>query len=581
MPPLRRFLSKRKRTAARVQQMVDRFDLLHDLAITMLRGDPHLSYQEWIAAYDTLSDADLAAVGELQANLADGPNFLVIVPAPDADDPSLGPLVRSFGAQAYERWEMEVVTGKGGPLADRLNDVLRVATSDFVVLVDPAITLRQHALFLLARTLDRHRDATLVYGDDDVIDESGSRFDHYFKPDWNETLFRCQNYFGGVVAFRRTLALDVGGFGDAIDTDVTWSLFLRMSAAAAPGTIHHVPFVLSHYRTTARPNPSASGDEAAAVLQRELGRIGERVDVEPVGQRSYKTRYAPPDKRPLVSVIVPSTGKLELLRPCLDGLLNRTAYSKVEVLLVANDVSHHAHDRGYLDAVIARPEVRLLQYDERPFNFSRVNNWAARQANGDLLCFLNDDTEVITNDWLSSMVAQVVRDRVAAVGAMLVYPTGRIQHAGVLLGPGGVAAHMYSRRPASERGYHERALLNQDVSCVTAACMLVRRDVFLEVGGFDETLAIAFNDVDLCLRLRKAEWRVVWTPCAQLVHKESSSVGRHNAPERERAWNQEFDLMRSRWANELLSDPCYNPNLSLDPLQLWQPAFPPRVSYPW
>jgi GT2 family glycosyltransferase len=179
------------------------------------------------------------------------------------------------------------------------------------------------------------------------------------------------------------------------------------------------------------------------------------------------------------------------------------------------------------------------------------------------------------------MVGHVLRDRVGAVGALLLYPNDRIQHAGVVLGAGGVAAHLYRSMPRGIPGYHDRAILDQDLSCVTAACMLVRREAFASVGGFDEAFAVAFNDVDFCLRLRGAGWRIVWTPGAQLYHKESSSLGRHYSAEVRDRWRSEWDLVHNRWGTELTSDPHYSPNLSLDALQLWEPAFPPRVSYPW
>jgi GT2 family glycosyltransferase len=289
-----------------------------------------------------------------------------------------------------------------------------------------------------------------------------------------------------------------------------------------------------------------------------------------------------PEKPPIVSVIVPSRCDPKVLRPCLDGLLHRTAYPELEILVVANgmrgDVSAR---REYLDVLAAQPHVRVLFHDAPRYNFSRLNNWAVEHARGELLCFLNDDTEVIGGDWLSAMVAHVVQDDVAAVGAMLFYPNDRIQHAGVVLGVEGVAGHAYGRSPRGIRGYHDRAVVDQDVSCVTAACMLVRRDVFLNVGGFDEELAIAYNDVDLCLRLREAGWRIVWTPSAELYHRESASIGRHDADAREAEWILERKRIRTRWGDRLLSDPHHNPNLSLDALQLWEPAFPPRVVYPW
>jgi GT2 family glycosyltransferase len=283
-----------------------------------------------------------------------------------------------------------------------------------------------------------------------------------------------------------------------------------------------------------------------------------------------------------VTIVLPTAGKLDFLRPCLEGVLNRTSYSDLEVIVVVDRTRvNSAEQRDYLESVAVRPEVRLLFNEERPYNFSKVNNSGAEHAHGELVCFLNDDTEVIGCDWLASMVSRAVQEHVGAVGAMLLYPNERIQHAGVVLGAGGVGAHAYRGRPRGISGYHDRALVDQDVSCVTAACMLVRRNAFAEVGGFDEKFIFAFSDVDLCLRLREAGWRIVWTPSAELYHKESASMGLHHARGRETQWAAELALIHGRWGEQLLSDPHYSPNLSLDALELWEPAFPRRVSYPW
>jgi O-antigen biosynthesis protein len=289
-----------------------------------------------------------------------------------------------------------------------------------------------------------------------------------------------------------------------------------------------------------------------------------------------------PKEPPVVSVIVPSTCKPEVLAPCIDGLLNRTSYNDLDIVLVVNETQREIGERReYLEAVAVLPRVRVLYHEDRAFNFSWANNWAVGQAQGEIVCFLNDDTEVIASDWLSMMVGHILQEGVGAVGAMLYYSDGTIQHAGVVLGAGGIAAHSYRGEPGDTPGYHDRALVDQDVSCVTAACMLVRRELFLSLGGYDEALGVAFNDVDLCLRLRAAGWRIVWAPGAELYHRESVSIGPHDVGEREDEWEVAWSLMRSRWSEELAADPHYSPNLALDPLQLWEPAFPPRVLYPW
>ncbi len=233
---------------------------------------------------------------------------------------------------------------------------------------------------------------------------------------------------------------------------------------------------------------------------------------------------------------------------------------------------------AFLNKVAKRPNVRTVEYSDRPFNYSWVNNLGAKQASGDILCFLNDDTEVIAADWLDQLVARVSLPQVAAAGPMLYYSDGTIQHAGVILGlgPSGIAGHACHREPRGSQGYFGRACLEQDVSCVTAACMAIRAEVFRTVGGFDEAMPLAYNDVDLCLRLRAAGWRIIWTPAAELVHHESASLGRHDAGERAEQYARDIALMRQRWQSTLNADPFYNRNLSLE--HGYKLAFPPRPS---
>jgi GT2 family glycosyltransferase len=600
---LRSFFLRHHRTAGHVQRVLDRFPSLQDAIGQLGRSVAPRLYEEWIAAYDAISDADIAAMRREAARFAEPPLLSLAVPLSEADDTLLAEFATSLFAQAYERWEVNFVSTAplngglatsverlslndrrfarlaegSGSVTDRWNVALRSGTSEFVVVVDPPVSLGPHALFLLARTIDREPEVALIYGDEDAMDESGSRSAHYFKPAWNAALLRSQNYLGDLVCINRSRALAVGGFHEALDGDCLWGLLLRLTTAASPDAIHHLPFVLSHRRTE-RPRPL----HAARAHEQRLASIGEPGQVEHVADASYRIRPALPERGPTVSIIVPTTCTLELLRPCMDGLLNRTDYADLEILLVVNGMREGTREqKDFLREITVLPNVRALYFEDRPFNFSETNNWAAEQARGDLLCFLNDDTEVITADWLSAMTGHALRDRVGAVGALLLYPNDRIQHAGVVLGAGGVGAHLYRSMPRGVRGYHDRAAVDQDVSCVTAACVLVRREAFSSIGGFDEKFAVAFNDVDFCLRLQEDGWRIVWTPSAQLYHKESSSFGRHDNAEDQSRWDFEWDLIHRRWGTKLTCDPQYNPNLSLDVLQLWEPAFPPRVSYPW
>jgi O-antigen biosynthesis protein len=555
----RSFVARRKRIASIIERLMYRFPLAEDAIIALIRGNPQKRYELWIAEHDTLSDADLTKIKTVLLTLGSQPFFSLVVPVASQNAEMPDVLDESLSAQVYTHWEAVAV-----PESDvrEWNGALRSASGDYVVTVDPRFVLRPHALFLFACAIARCRDLLLVYGDEDEIDAARRRSRHYFKPDWNPALLRNQHYFGGVVCYRRSAAIEAGGFEEERGRDPVWSLSSRVTAKASRKQVEHLPFILSH-------------------------RIRGAGDGTPDGERPAQTPTPPPslqpsEHAPLVSVIVPTTCGLDFLHPCLAGLLQRTSYPELEILVVVNGSSPlTTEQREYVEAIGRHPPVRVLFHDERPYNFAKTNNWAVEQASGELLCFLNDDTEVINPEWLSALVAEAQEDAVGAAGALLLYPNGRIQHAGVILGVGGVAAHAYRGRRPDTRGYHDRARLPQDVSGVTAACMLVRREAFTGVGAFDPSFATAFNDVDLCLRLREAGWRIVWTPAAQLYHKESASIGRHNLGARQQQWDVDYKRIRSRWRDQLLADPHYSPNLSLDGLEVWEPAFPPRAGLPW
>ena len=556
---VRGLVPQRSHLADLAQGVALRFPRLRDAVVRVARGDSGQRYEEWIAAYDTVGEAQLAALAETRRS------FSILVP--DG---------RSEAGQRFDGCDVTVVAASD---PEEWNSALHRSTAEHCVVLDPTVELRPHALPFFAQAIADSPDAFLFYADEDVIDRQGRRSGHDFKPDWNEALFRSQNYLGGVVCFRRRRAIDVGGCEQELDGDCLWGLLLKLTSRAPAGSIRHLPFVLSHRRADQpRPEP---GERVATAVEQRLGRIGDDAEVEPVGEAGYLVRY-PLRESPKVSIIVPSTAKPDVLGPCVDGILQRTSYADFELLVVANGMAERAEaSNALLRAIADDARANVLFYADGPYNFSALNNWAAEHAHGEFLCFLNDDTEVIESGWLGALVGEALRDRVAAVGALLLYANGRIQHAGCILGAGGVAAHAYHGSPGGTSGYHGRALVAQDVSAVTAACMLVNRAEFLAVGGFDEELAVAYNDVDLCLRLRKAGRRIVWTPAASLRHKEGASLRRHYAGETRAAWARGAELMHRRWGDQLLADPCYNPNLSLDPLLLWEPAFPPRVGRPW
>ncbi|MGH9323937.1 MAG: glycosyltransferase family 2 protein, partial [Vicinamibacteria bacterium] len=335
-----------------------------------------------------------------------------------------------------------------------------------------------------------------------------------------------------------------------------YDALLRLTEGAAPLRARHVPHVLYHRR---RGSPSRS---SAASREAHFERRGIAARVEALGPPGhYRVRYALPAELPVVSVIVPTRDRVELLRRCVDGVLKGTSYRALELLVVDNQSADPETVRWF-GSLESDPRVRVLDYDA-PFDFAALNNWAVRRANGDLLAFLNNDTEVIHPDWLDEMVSQALRPEIGAVGAKLLYPDDTIQHGGVILGIGGVAGHAHRGLRRNGEGYHGRAALAQNFSAVTAACLVVRREVFDEVGGFDpERFGVAFNDVDLCLRIRERGYRILWTPFAELYHHESASLGLPGAPARRERFEKESRRLVERWRSLIENDPAYNPNLT-------------------
>jgi len=569
------------------------------------------SYQHWIEAYDTLSADDIAEMQRRLQSFAKRPLISVVMPVYNTELRWLRAAIESVGAQIYPDWELCISDDastrpevrdellkyvskddrirvffreSNGGISANSNTALSLATGDFIALLDADDELSEHALFWVVDEILRHPGADLIYSDQDKLDEHGRRIDPYFKPDWNLALILSQNMFSHLGVFRRSLVNRAGGFRLGFEGSQDHDLVLRCAELTAPEKIRHIPRVLYHWREVPGSTAPPEGIKAkpyaweagARAIEEHLQRCGAPGIVKRAQDLFYQVEYQLTQATPKVSIVIPSAFSHDVVPRCIEGLLKRTKYSNFEILLAVSESTAIAKQE-YLDSIRSDGRVRVLTYKDQPFNYSTTNNWAIRQASGSILCLLNDDVEVITPDWLDKLVARIQLPGVGAAGALLYYPNGTIQHAGVILGLGGVAGHPYVNLPKESRSYFGRGALEQDLSCVTAACMVLRREAFESVSGFNEELAIAFNDVDLCIRLRKSGWRILWTPAVELCHHESVSVGHHNSPERIDHFKREVNWMRERWGSILDNDPFYNPNLSLTSCNI-DLAFPPRVA---
>jgi len=570
---------------------------------------PDGTYDLWVERYDTLDDAGRARIADGVARLAHRPRISVIMPVYDTPPDLLRAAIESVRAQLYTDWELciaddhssaahvgEILAEYGavdarikvarrdvnGHISAASNTALSMATGEWVACLDHDDTLAEHALALAAMALGDRPDAGIVYSDEDKLDGEGRRHSPFFKPDFDPLLLMGENYLSHCM-FRRDLVAAVGGYREGYEGSQDWDLALRVTERLEPAQVVHIPHVLYHWRAHAASTASLVSAKPYAVdagrraVTDHLARTGRAGQVRRVGKSGHnRVTWALPDPLPLVSIIVP-TRDGTLLQRCLDSVLSFTTYPNFEVVVVDNS-SRTLSTLGYLQAIDDRLTVIR---DERPFNYSAINNSAVRQATGEIVCLLNDDTEVISGDWLTEMVGHVLQPGVGAVGAKLYYDNGRIQHAGVILGILGVAGHSHRMFDRLESGYFGRLQVAQNVSAVTAACVVVRRSAWEHVGGLDEAnLAVAFNDVDFCLRLREAGWGVVWTPNAELFHHESISRGPDDQGHRVSEFAREGDYMQKRWGPSVLRfDPFYNPNLSLD-AEDFSLAWPPRVGYP-
>jgi GT2 family glycosyltransferase len=575
----------------------------------------HKRYSKWVSEFDTLSASDEHAIRLHIATLKYRPLISVVMPAYNTPAWALKDAIKSVQNQLYDNLELCIADdasprshvlqiaqqaaaedhrirwirrSTNGNISAASNSALSVAEGEFVALMDHDDFLPAHALYEVVAALNEQPSLDIIYSDEDQIDKAGRRQTPYFKPDWNKELQLGHNFISHLGVYRRTLVEKVGGFRVGFEGSQDYDLALRCVDATSPDRIHHIPAVLYHWRraySVGSFSESKLADCAAAArraITEHLKRRRDHAEVEfhpdiPHWMRIARKLPSPP---PIVSLIVPTRDRADLLSVCARGLLHETDYPNLELLIVDHQ-SRSPEARAVLDRLRLDSRVRVLPYAGE-FNYSAINNMAAAEARGSILALINDDIEVSSQDWLSEMVSWAILDEIGAVGAKLLYPSGRVQHGGLALGVGGIANPFNYLLRKGAIGYFGRNLLTSEISAVTGACLVVRKSVYQEAGGLDEVnLPVAFNDVDLCLKIRRLGYRNIWNAQAVLYHHESASRGSDASAEKAARLKRESEYMLKTWEHELSRDPFYNDNLSNEATKCFDLAFPPRRKKPW
>jgi GT2 family glycosyltransferase/glycosyltransferase involved in cell wall biosynthesis len=568
------------------------------------------SYAHWLKEFDSLAADQLEKLRERAAALSDPPLITILMPVYNTPERWLVRALDSIRAQVYPHWELcvaddaspaphvravleryaeedarikPIFRAQNGHISTASNSALAAATGEFCALMDHDDELSPRALLHIAEKIIAHPDAELVYTDEDKIDESGCRFDPHFKPDWNPDLLLSQNYISHLAVYRTATLREIGGFRLGFEGAQDWDVTLRVIERTTAEHIHHIPHVLYHWRAIEGSTAMHLQEKDYTVqagrraLEEYFVRRNEPVALHLARGQHWHVRRSRPEPPPLVTLVIPTRNRRELLVTCVESLFAQTAYPRFEILVADND-SDDPELFAFYEKRKALGRFAVLPCPG-PFNFSAINNRAVAHARGELIGLLNNDLEAIHPEWLDEMVAHAVRPEIGCVGAKLYYPDLRIQHAGVITGLGGVAGHPFKGFTRDEPGTPQfRPHLVQNLSAVTAACLLIRKSVYQQAGGFEEAgLTIAFNDVDFCLKVQALGYRNLFTPFAELIHHESASRGSEDTPEKIRRFQQEIEFIQKKWGAQLHEDRAYNPNLTLASEDFGL-AYPPRTN---
>lgn len=541
-------------------------------------------YQEWI-------EKNEKEIYDLE-DLAFKPFISVITPVYNTNEKYLEMMIESVLKQTYTNWELciaddasnnetlqtlkryselsknihIVYRDTNGHISEASNSALSLAKGEYVVLLDHDDMLAPNALYEMVKKLNDNRRLKLIYSDEDKIDEKNKRFDPHFKSGWNPDMFFSQNYICHLVLLKKSIVETIGGFRKGYEGSQDYDLLLRYIKEIDGKEIDRIEKILYHWRaiegsTALQSDQKDYTEEAGLKALEDFFSVNSGITVEKgLAPNTYKVNYPLPTILPLVSIIIPTCDGYEILKQCIESILEKTTYTSYEILIVDNQTTDIA-TLNYLETLKNYKNINILKYNH-PFNYSSINNYAVSKAHGEYILLLNNDIEVISPNWIQEMLQHAIRNDIGVVGAKLYYPDMTIQHAGVILGIGGVAGHSHKYFEGNDYGYFSRLKIIQNYSAVTGACMLVSKDIFKEVGGLSEGLAVAFNDVDFCLKVQTEGYNNLWTPYAQLFHHESKTRGAENTLEKVYRFNQEVKFMMMKWNKELLDDIYYNKNLS-------------------
>ena len=547
-------------------------------------------YEAWFARHK----ADKRVLRrQKHASFAQKPLISIVIPLYCTPLPYLKELIESVRRQSYENWQLCLADGspddkakeflekhygrekrivyqklkENGGISANTNAAAELAKGEYLMFCDHDDTLEPDALYEIVKAIN-DTDADVVYTDEDKVSMDGQHyFDPNFKPDFNLFRLRENNYICHIFVVRKSLTDETGMLRSEFDGAQDFDFILRCCEKAKK--ITHIPKVLYHWRchmdsTAADPSSKAYAYEAGRKAIREhYQRMGIDAKVDMTERPGWYRSHIKVQGNPMVSIIIPNKDHTDDLELCLFSMSRKSTYRNYEVLIVENNSEKEETFEYYKKLPERYPKVRVLTW-EKEFNYSAINNFAAEEAQGEYLLFLNNDVEILTPDWIEEMLQNCQQENVAAVGAKLYYPDDTIQHAGVVLGLGGIAGHIMCRASREDPGYFGRMISVQEISAVTAACMMVKKSEFDSVKGFDENFKVAFNDIDLCMKFRAAGKKIVFTPYAELYHYESKSRGLEDTPEKQFRFDKEVKRFQEKWAQQLeMGDPYYSPNLSV------------------